>query len=95
MIEFKIKYPEMDPDFKDWTVFRTDWPTPNKVNFSVYDFRINDIVYEKYNEEFIKAFDCDIIWSKLKNEDSDEWLDAYMKRTEFERENATEILDKG
>ena len=94
MIEFKIIYPEMEPAFKDWNQFHSSWCKPSAVNFAVYIFRINGTIYRKYSEEFSKAFDGDVLWSKLKNEDSDEWLNAYMERTDFERENATEIVSK-
>jgi len=93
MVEFKIIYPEMEIAFKDWTHYKTDWQKPSKVNFAVYIFRINGIEYTEYSEEFIKAYNGDLLWSKIKNEDSEEWLNAYMERIETERENATTLYN--
>ena len=67
----------MEPAFKDWVHFHSSWCKPSEVNFSVYIFRIEGKIYRKYSEEFSKAFDGDVLWSKMKNETGDEWLDVY------------------
>ena len=89
MIMFRLQYPGIESKYKDWLPFHSSWSKPSEENFVVHIYCINGTVYDQYSEEFSKAFDGDTLWSKIRNEDSYQWLDAYMEGIYFKPEKFT------
>jgi hypothetical protein len=65
MIEYKAHFP-WGVEEAGWREYGKNWKTPSKNNISVFMFRIDDVIYEKYSKEFVKAFNTARIWERLK-----------------------------
>jgi len=65
MIEYKAHHPWGQKEAK-WQEYSDNWQIPKKYNLSVFMFRIDGVVYEKYSKEMMKAFNTARLWSRLK-----------------------------
>ena len=64
MIEFKARNPEYNSE-EHWKTYGKWWKVPSKSNFGIYLFRIDGVVYERRNTEFIENFEKARMWEKL------------------------------
>jgi len=65
MIEIKIKDIPGKSAYTCWVQWG-DWMIArNRVEFSLFDYRIAGVVYTKADAKFNRAFDKELIWKKL------------------------------
>ena len=65
MVYYRIKLFGEKED--DWKELPSEFECPRNVNFAVYDFKINDDIYEYWSEEFVDAFNEDNVFRILSN----------------------------
>jgi len=66
MIQYRRKYnSKIKHNASNWGCFDSSFNTISKVDWHIFEFKLNDIIYRSPSKAFVKAYEQMLMWERI------------------------------